>query len=180
VPRTTVPERSPAARARGLVNKPSVMLGLRIGSVAVLIALVWLAWPRPVDTEVLAAYAQLERSPVTVKALGWISPSQARAQVLPDGYVLSLQAALLGDVTISGQRRAAPESQSGLTWQEGDVTYVLQTTADRQVVQPRIVSLEEARNQLRANALDTPVLYLGYLPAFVAFGLWATRSLLRS
>ena len=78
----------------------------------------------------------------------------------------------------SGQRGGpVPESQNGLTWQEGDVTYMVLTAADRQVVQPRIVSLDEARNQLRGNGWDTPVLYLGYLPAFAVFCLWVTRSL---
>jgi hypothetical protein len=127
---------------------------------------------------VLQAYAQLERSPVPVKVLGWILPTQARAQLLPNGYVLSLRAGWPGQVTIKGQRGAAPDSQNGLTWQEADVTYVIETTADRNLVQPRIVSLGDGRNQLVGRAWDSPVLYLVYLPAFAVFGLWATRSLL--
>ena len=58
-----------------------------------------------------------------------------------------------------------------------DVVYTVQTTADPGLVQARILSLADARKQLTGGQLDTPILYLWYLPAFVVFGVWASSHL---
>jgi hypothetical protein len=128
---------------------------------------------------VLEAYAQLERSPVPVRVVGWIQPSAPSVQLQPDGYVFKLHAEQLGDLTVSGRRGTAPASAGAFVWQEGDVTYALETTAARDVVEPRLVSLEAARQQLTGNAWDTWILYVGYLPAFAIFTTWSVGLLLR-
>jgi hypothetical protein len=147
-------------------------------SAVLLVGLVWITWPRPADAAVLQAYAQLAQSPVPVKVVGWIQPSAPSAQILPDGYVYRVHAEQLGDLTISG-RRGTPASPGQLAWQEGDVTYTLEATADQQLVQPRVIPLAAARDQLvGGSGWETPLLYLAYLPAFAAFTVWAARSLL--
>jgi hypothetical protein len=143
-----------------------------------LAALVWLAWPRPADPDLRAAYAQLEHAPVPVEVVGFVGASEPRVQLSANGYVLSVRATSLGDVTISGQRGGQADVEDAVTWQAGDVTYVLRTSADPKLVQPRVVPLDEARLQLRGSLWDTPLLFLFYLPALVAFATWATWSLL--
>jgi hypothetical protein len=148
-------------------------------SAVLLVGLVSITWPRPADAAVLQTYAQLEQSSVPVKVIGWIQPTAASAQILPDGYVYRVHAEQLGDLTISGRRGTTPASPGQLAWQEGDVTYTLEATADQQLVQPRVIPLAAARDQLVGGSRwETPMLYLAYLPAFAAFTVWAARSLL--
>ncbi|MCA1646200.1 MAG: hypothetical protein LC797_12320, partial [Chloroflexi bacterium] len=123
-------------------------------------------------------YAQLEHAPVPVEVVGWVVTSEPRVELLPNGYMLSVRADELGQVTIAGQRAAAPALPGAATWREGDVTYALQTTADLQLVRPLIVSVTQAEQQIAGSPWDTPVLYLFYLPALLGFGAWATWSLL--
>jgi hypothetical protein len=156
----------------------SKRMWLGLASVVVLGGLVWMARPRPADTAVLGAYAQLDQSPVPVMVMGWVQPSAARVQVLPDGYVFTVHADQLGEVTVSGRRGAAPAGDGQLLWQVGDVRYSVATTADPALVQPRLVSLVDARRQLEGGGLDTPLLYLGYLPAFALFTVWAAGAML--
>lgn len=151
---------------------------MSLACVAAVIGLLWLVWPRPADAALLQAYAQLEQSPVPVRVVGWIQAAVVRVEVLPDGYVLSVRAEQMGDLTVSGRRGSLPATNGALEWHEGDVTYAVDTTADVKVVQPRLTSLDVARQQLTSGSWVTPVLYAVYLPAFVAFTVWAARSLL--
>jgi hypothetical protein len=154
-----------------------MLIGL--ASVAALIGLIWLTWPRLADTALLQSYVELEQSAVPVGVIGWVLPSAPRVQVLADGYVYTVHDGQLGDVTVSGRRGTAPPAPGPIVWQRDDVTYALQTTADPQLVRARVISLDAARQQLTGGSRwDTPVLYLIYLPAFAAFTVWAARSLL--
>ncbi|HLZ30400.1 MAG TPA: hypothetical protein VKV73_24025 [Chloroflexota bacterium] len=143
-----------------------------------LAALVWLAWPLTADADLRAAYAQLEHAPVPVEVVGFVGASDPRVQLFANGYALSIRAATLGDITISGQQGGSTAADNSLTWQTGEMTYALRTSADPQLVQARVVALDEARLQLGGSRWDTPVLYLFYLPALVAFAMWATWALL--
>jgi hypothetical protein len=150
-----------------------------LASLAALIGLVWSTWPRSADTAVLQSYAELEQSAVPVMVVGWVLPTAPRVQWLDDGYVYTVHAGQLGDVTIGGRRGMAPPAPGLLVWQTDDATYALQTTADSKLVQAHVTSLDAARQQLTGGSRwDTPVLYLIYVPAFAVFTVWAARSLL--
>jgi len=146
---------------------------------AALATFVVLAWPRADDRELRDAYAQLEGAPIPVKALGWIAPQAARAEVRGDGYTLELRDPDLGDVTIGGCRGCSVGSLAGdVRWSEGDVSYAVRTTAEPALVLSRVVPLAVAREQITGRSTDAPLLYLVYLPAFVVFAGWGVWSLL--
>jgi hypothetical protein len=147
-------------------------------SVVALAGVVWLVWPRATDAALRHAYAQLQHAPVPVEVVGWIETAEPRVELVPNGYVLTVRATQLGEVTIAGQRGTVPAVTGATTWQEGDVTYTLQTTADPQLVRTLLVSGTQAQQQIAGSAWDTPVLYLVYLPALLGFGAWATWQLL--
>ena len=153
------------------------VLPVVLGAVAITV-IVWRAWPRPVDAELRAAYAELERAPVPALVVGAVVASEPRLQLSSSGYALSVRAADLGEVTITGQRAVRTENPTALSWREGDVTYKLETAADPGLVRARVVPVAEARRQLVGGGWDTPLLYLLYLPALIGFACWATWSLL--
>ena len=151
---------------------------------AVLSALVWLVWlvrpqPTDADAELRAAYSRLEGAPVPVEVVGALRASAPRVELSATGYVLTVSTPDVGDVTIAGQRDTRADDLEGApTWQTGDVVYALRTAADPALIRPRVVGLAEARRQLGGAGWDTPVLYLLYLPALLAFGGWTTWTLL--
>jgi hypothetical protein len=144
-----------------------------------LVALVLVAYPKRADSSVLQAYGSLQRSPVPVQVVGWIKPTDAHAQLVAGGYVLTVQAAGVGEVTISGNRDLAALPADGMRWQSADTGYALQTSADQSLISSRITSLQIATDQLTGSTLDSPLLYVVYLPALVAFGGRVAVSLLR-
>jgi hypothetical protein len=144
-----------------------------------LVALVLIAYPRRADSSVPQAYNTLQRASVPVQAVGWIQPIDAQAQLMPGGYVLTMRAAGLGDLTIAGNRDAEALPAGGVRWQDSGTAYALQTGADPSLVRSRVTSVKVATDQLTGSTLDTPLLYVLYLPALVAFGAWVAVSLLR-
>jgi hypothetical protein len=142
-----------------------------IGAV-ILITLIAAAWPRPTDVGVRQAYDVLRGAPVPVKVLGWVVAQDAQAQVLADGYQLTIRDPILGEVTLSGGRGQTPEPGALLSWRESDVEYAVTASVDSRLIQPRIVSLEEGARQLGVGNTDTPLLYLFYLPLLVALSAW--------
>ncbi len=159
---------------------PRRALGLWVVSAVALVALALIAYPDRAQSSVPDAYVTLERAPIPVAVVGWIQPLEADAQLLPDGYTLHVRANGLGDVTLTGNRdpRAVPPA-AVLTWQASGATYALQTVAAPEVVRSRVTTLELAEAQLTGSTLDSPLLYLLYLPAFVGMAVWLGISLLR-
>lgn len=161
------------------MGAPRRALGLwGFGAVA-LVGLIIAAYPRPADSSVLDAYQTLEAAPVPVAAVGWIEPSSAQARLLTTGYVLSVEATGLGSIAISGNRDPNQVPEDALSWQQAGTTYWLETSGDPELVRARVTTLENARQQLiGSTVLDTPALYLFYLPVFLVFCVWASVSLL--
>jgi hypothetical protein len=153
-----------------------LVIGLACG--AVLAALVWAVWPRPAPSLPLQAYAQLAHAPIPVETVGWIDPDSASAQTSQSGYVLILHVPELGELTIAGYPQPSALPSNWLTWRESGVTYALQTEADPRLVRSRLVSLAQAERQLSGNAIDTPLLYLWYVPVFLAFSVSGSLSVL--
>jgi hypothetical protein len=149
-----------------------------IGAV-ILIALIAAAWPRPTDVGVRQAYALLKNAAVPVKVLGWVTPQAAQAELLADGYRLTLRDPVLGDITIVGSRGGLPAEMHAapIRWREDEVDYAV-TAAEPQLIAPRIVSLEAGEHQLGVATTDTPLLYLFYLPLLVSLSAWGAWSLL--
>jgi hypothetical protein len=158
---------------------PRRTLGLWVATLIVLVALVLIAYPDRARSSVPDGYLTLEGAPIPVQVIGWIQPLQADAQLSQGGYTLHLQANGLGDLTISGSRDASALPPGGMTWQAAGVSYAIQTTAQPDLVRSRVTSLETATAQLTGSTLDTPLLYLFYLPAFAAVAGWLSVSLLR-
>src|SRR5215472_9358965 len=154
-----------------------LLVGLACG--ALVVGVVWLAWPRPSPSAVLQTYAALERAPIPVEALGWINPVSASAQISRTGYVLVVRTPELGDVTIAGNQDPNLLPLDWPTWRSSGGSYALRTAADWSLVQSQVVPLSEAEGQLTGNWVDTPVLYLWYVPLFAAFSVWSVWSLLR-
>jgi hypothetical protein len=158
-----------------LAKLPLGGLGLAVLGVA---ACVWVAYPRPPDANVRDAYAALEGSPVPVEVIGSIEAVDARVQLVAGGYVLHENAAGLGEVTIAGNTDPSQLPPDAVTWQGAGASYAVQAAASEGQVRARVVSLEVARQQLSGSPVDTPLLYLFYLPALALFSAWMVFRLL--
>ncbi|HEY1295371.1 MAG TPA: hypothetical protein VGJ60_20005 [Chloroflexota bacterium] len=145
----------------------------------VLAAIVLLAYPRPADADVRQVYAELEHSTVPVQVIGWVQPANAHAQLVDGGYVFTEQTDRLGEVRIAADRDASQLPPGDLKWQAADTSYSVQSSGDVEQLAPRVVLLQVAKQQIAGASLDTPLLYVAYLPALILTGAWLTVSLLR-
>jgi hypothetical protein len=171
-----------------------------LGSLVALALLVWAVWPRAADAELRATYDRLRASPVPPLLVGQNPPRQMTAEVSPNGYSVSSDVPGIGQVAIVGraggttaqgplQVRGHPaqlgqsNDRTILTWQEGGAGYTL-TLPGRpdertiQAVAQRVEPLPDAARDALGFPGDTPLLYLAYLPLFVAFAGWASGRLL--
>jgi hypothetical protein len=144
-----------------------------------LIVIVFLTYPRAADSDVRQAYAELERSTVPVQVIGWVQPANAHAQLVDGGYVFTEQTDRLGQVRIAANRDASQLPPGDLKLQAADTRYSVQSSGDVEQLAPRVVPLPIAQQQIAGASLDTPLLYVVYLPALILTGAWLTVSLLR-
>ena len=171
-----------------------------LGSLVALAVLVWAVWPRAADAQLRATYDRLRQSPVPPLLIGQSLPRQASAEVSSDGYSFSSDVPGVGAVSIVGRPGGVPfasplsvrghpaqfsDSNDGtvLTWLEGGADYTLTVPgrADLSTIQAlaqRVEPLPDATRDAFGFGGDTPLLYLVYLPLFVAFAGWASARLL--
>jgi hypothetical protein len=171
-----------------------------LGSLVALAVLVWAVWPRAADSQLRATYDRLRESPVPPLVLGQPLPTRASADVSSDGYAFSSDLPGVGAVSIVGRPGGVPTasplrvrghpaqfSQSNdatvLSWQEDGAGYTLTLhgSVDVRTIQAlaqRVEPLPDAARDAFGFAGDTPLLYLLYLPLFLAFAGWASGRLL--
>jgi hypothetical protein len=171
-----------------------------LGGLVALAVLVWAVWPRAADAQLRATYDRLRGSPVPPLLVGQSLPRQMNAEVSPDGYSVSSDVPGVGQVSIAGRTRGttaqgafevrgqpAQLSRAAdvtvLTWQEAGAGYTLTLPGrpDERTIQAlarRVEPLPDAARDAFGFAGDTPLLYLVYLPLFVAFAGWASGRLL--
>jgi hypothetical protein len=171
-----------------------------LGSLVALAVLVWAVWPRAADAPLRATYDRLRQSPVPPLLVGQSLPRQASAEVSRDGYSISTDVPGVGQVSVAGriggavaegslQVRGHPAQLSRaddatvLAWQEAGAGYrlTLPGRAEERTMQAlaqRVEPLPDAARDAYGFVGDTPLLYLVYLPLFVAFGGWASARLL--
>ncbi len=162
------------------MKRPLGWLACGVGVLAVL-AVAYLAYPRPRESSVTQAYAALEGSKVPVQVVGWLEPVQAQAQVTDDGYVLTEQTDAFGALTLAGSRDPSrlPSEPGAITWRDSGAAYSLQTSGDPVLARARVVPLQVAQQQLTGAPVDTPLLYAVYLPASLLAAGWLSVSVLR-
>ena len=170
------------------------------GTLLALAVLVWAVWPRAADAQLRATYDRLRQSPVPPLLVGQSLPRQASAEVSRDGYSIAMDVAGVGQVSVAGRiggtvaegsllvrghpaQLSRADDATVLAWQEAGAGYTLTLPgrADQRTIQAlaeRVEPLPDAARDAFGFARDTPLLYLLYLPLFVAFGGWASARLL--
>lgn len=135
------------------------------------------SWPRPAGSPPLEQYRLLEQAPIPVLVIGWLQPRSARAELVPGGYVVTIDGGSLGTVTVAGNQDAdALPGGMSQTWQDGGATYGLASSAIVSEAAARVVPLTLAEQQLTGNRVDTPILYVWYLPLFGLFFVWVVGT----
>jgi hypothetical protein len=148
-----------------------------------------LAWPQPADTGIRQAYQQLTTAAIPALVVGWISPDAGSVELRPDGYTLRVHDQQFGDLSVEGQRDSvspaatspqdAAASRRDVGESRQDATYRVDAAYDQFALRSRLIPLNEGMAQLSGHTLDTPLLYLVYLPLLIGVPLLAAASLLR-
>ncbi len=167
------------ARPRGFRIQALAFLVVAIGALGVL---VWRAWPGPSNPGLRASFEALRASPVPVLVYVPSQPRETRAEVTSDGYVYTVFAE--ADMVMRG-RRAQPGArfdgyhrQPGqIAWTANGTEYAVQARGvdamDDEAVRDSFLPLDAAFVHQWGFQVDTPLLFLFYVPAFAGFTAWA-------
>ncbi len=158
-----------------------LLLVLLVSTGALALLVRWV-WPSPWNPGLRASFETLRASPVPVLVYVPRQPRDTHAEVTADGYRYTVAAE--SNLVVSG-RRAQPGARfdgyyrrpGQITWTDGGVEYSVEVGSAEawtdEIVHDSLLSLDAARLDQWGFSVDTPVLFLFYVPAFAAFTAWA-------